>query len=49
MPRKSRIDAQSALQHVIINGLEGKAIFKDADRKIGGRELIGDHRGLFNH
>nr|WP_319408195.1 transposase [uncultured Desulfosarcina sp.] len=33
MPRQSRIDAPGALHHVIIRGIEGKAIFKDdADR-----------------
>lgn len=29
MPRQSRIDAPGALHHVIIRGIEGKAIFKD--------------------
>jgi REP element-mobilizing transposase RayT len=33
MPHKSRIDAPGALQHVIIRGIERRAIFKDdADR-----------------
>ena len=33
MPRQSRIDAPGALHHVIIRGIERKAIFKDdADR-----------------
>ena len=33
MPRKARIDAPCALQHIIIRGIERKAIFKDdADR-----------------
>ena len=33
MPRKARIDAPGALHHIIIRGIEGKAIFKDnADR-----------------
>ena len=31
MPRKSRIDAPGALQHIIIRGIERKAIFKDVD------------------
>jgi REP-associated tyrosine transposase len=31
MPRQSRIDAPGALHHVIIRGLERKAIFKDDD------------------
>jgi REP element-mobilizing transposase RayT len=29
MPRKARIDAPGALQHIIIRGIERKAIFKD--------------------
>ena len=34
MPRQSRIDAPGALQHIIIRGIEKKAIFKDdADRE----------------
>jgi len=34
MPRKARIDAPGALHHIIIRGIEHKAIFKDsADRK----------------
>lgn len=33
MPRQSRIDAPGALHHIIIRGIERKAIFKDdADR-----------------
>ena len=33
MPRKARIDASGALHHIIIRGIERKAIFKDkADR-----------------
>ena len=33
MPRKARIDAPGALHHIIIRGIERKAIFKDnADR-----------------
>ena len=33
MPRKVRIDAPGALRHIIIRGIERKAIFKDnADR-----------------
>ena len=31
MPRKARIDAPGALHHVIIRGIERKAIFKDRD------------------
>lgn len=34
MPRKARIDAPGALHHIIIRGIEKKAIFRDAlDRK----------------
>ena len=34
MPCKARIDAPGALHHIIIRGIERKAIFKDsADRK----------------
>ncbi|CAB1070732.1 hypothetical protein D1AOALGA4SA_1014 [Olavius algarvensis Delta 1 endosymbiont] len=34
MPRKARIDAPGALHHIIIRGIERKAIFKDTtDRK----------------
>ena len=34
MPRKARIDGPGALHHIIIRGIERKAIFKDdADRK----------------
>ena len=29
MPRKARIDAPGALHHIIIRGIERKAIFKD--------------------
>jgi putative transposase len=29
MPRKARIDAPEALHHIIIRGIERKAIFKD--------------------
>ena len=33
MPRKARIDAPGALHHIIIRGIERKAVFKDsADR-----------------
>ena len=34
MPRKARIDAPGAMHHIIIRGIERKAIFKDTtDRK----------------
>ena len=29
MPRRARIDAPGALRHIVIRGIEGKAIFKD--------------------
>ncbi len=29
MPRQARIDAPGALHHVIIRGIEGKAIFRN--------------------
>ena len=29
MPRRARIDAPGALHHIVIRGIEGKAIFKD--------------------
>lgn len=33
MPRKARIDASGALQHLIVRGISRKAIFRDdADR-----------------
>jgi len=33
MPRRSRIDAPGALQHIVVRGIERKRIFKDeADR-----------------
>ena len=34
MPRKARIDAPGALQHITIRGIEREAIFKDdSDRE----------------
>jgi hypothetical protein len=34
MPRKARIDAPGALHHIIVRGIEKKAIFRDVvDRK----------------
>ena len=34
MPRKARIDAPGALHHIIVRGIERKAIFKDdSDRE----------------
>ena len=31
MPRKSRIDAPGALHHIIVRGIERRAIFRDDD------------------
>jgi hypothetical protein len=43
MPRKARIDAPGALHHIIIRGIEQKAIFKDdSDREIF-LERLGAH------
>ena len=33
MPRKARIDAPGALQHIIIRGIERKKIYRDAKDK----------------
>jgi hypothetical protein len=33
MPRKTRIDAPGAVQHIIIRGIERKAIFRDTADK----------------
>ena len=41
MPRKARIDAPGALQHVIIRGIEGKAIFRDRRDKNNFVERLG--------
>lgn len=41
MPRKARIDAPGALQHVIIRGIEGKAIFRDRRDKDNFVERLG--------
>ncbi len=30
MPRKARIEAPGALHHIIVRGIERKAIFKDS-------------------
>ena len=29
MPRRARIDTPGALHHIVIRGIEGKAVFKD--------------------
>lgn len=41
MPRKSRIDAPGALHHIIIRGIEGRAIFKDNTDRENFLERIG--------
>ena len=33
MPRKARIDAPGAVQHIIIRGIERKDIFRDTNDK----------------
>jgi hypothetical protein len=40
MPRQSRIDAPGALHHLIIRGIERKAIFKDDADSYGFIERI---------
>ena len=39
MPRKARIDAPGALQHIIIRGIERKAIFKEEKPYL--KQLVG--------
>lgn len=41
MPRKARIDAAGALQHIIIRGIERKAIFKDSADRLNFLERLG--------
>lgn len=41
MPRQSRIDAPGALHHIIIRGIERKAIFKDAKDRANFLERLG--------
>ena len=41
MPRKARIDAPGALHHIIIRGIERKAIFKDNADRINFLERLG--------
>ncbi len=41
MPRKARIDAPGALHHIIIRGIERKAIFKDNADRINFIERLG--------
>lgn len=42
MPRKARIDAPGALQHVIVRGIEKKAIFRDDPDKDNFMDRLGD-------
>jgi putative transposase len=42
MPRKARIDAPGALHHVIVRGIERKAIFKDDADRTNFLERLGD-------
>ena len=39
MPRKARIDAPGALLHIIIRGIERKAIFKEEEPYL--KQLVG--------
>ncbi|MBW2482774.1 MAG: transposase, partial [Deltaproteobacteria bacterium] len=41
MPRKARIDAPGALHHIIVRGIERKAIFKDQQDYRNFRERLG--------
>lgn len=41
MPRKARIDAPGALHHIIVRGIERKAIFKDLQDYHNFRERVG--------
>ena len=41
MPRKARIDAPGALHHIIIRGIERKAVFKDSADRDNFRERLG--------
>ncbi len=42
MPRKARIDAPGALQHIIIRGIEGRAIFRDRQDRDSFLERLGN-------
>jgi REP element-mobilizing transposase RayT len=52
MPRRSRIDAPGALHHLIVRGIERRAVFRDdADRekfieKLGTVEILGSYLDL---
>lgn len=41
MPRKARIDAPGALHHIIIRGIERKAVFKDSADRDNSIERLG--------
>jgi hypothetical protein len=41
MPRKARIDAPGALHHIIVRGIERKAIFKDRHDRDNFLERLG--------
>jgi REP element-mobilizing transposase RayT len=42
MPRKARIDAPGALHHIIVRGIEGKAIFNDRSDRYNFLDRLGD-------
>jgi putative transposase len=42
MPRKARIDAPGALHHIIVRGIEGKAIFNDRYDRYNFLDRLGD-------
>ena len=42
MLRKARIDAPGALHHVIVRGIEGKAIFNDRYDRYNFLDRLGD-------
>jgi putative transposase len=41
IPRKARIDAPGSLQHIIVRGIERKAIFKDRTDRINFLKRLG--------
>jgi REP element-mobilizing transposase RayT len=41
MPRRARIDAPGALHHIIVRGIERKAIFKDRHNRDNFLERLG--------
>ena len=42
MPRRSRIDAPGALQHIVSRGIERRSIFEDATDRDGFLERLGN-------